>query len=941
MNRKTLQRTDYHVAWICPVATIELLPSRLMLDEEHATPPYDPDYDDNVYIFGAIAGHNLVMATCPKGMTGNVNAGRLAGPLFATFPNIRMALLVGIGGGIPRPVPSNSSTDDVHVGDVVVGAPGDGKAACIYYQSGRSHPNGRFEMLGTINRPDRVLLNGLERLESDHDFGQSTFQQHAKRLLQSKHGPKFAFPGLAHDRLFQACYQHVGPYNSGCRDCDNGKLVERPARTEHDARQLIFHRGRIATGNSVVQDGEERNRVRELCEGALCIEMEAAGVDASRPCLVIRGISDYADSHKDNTWRSYAAGNAVVFARELLYKIPPSIAKIRMDGEVQDRHFMVPFGRNGDFVGRGTILKQLLERIPPSANQDDCQHTAVEGLGGIGKTQVALEAAYQVRDTYPDCSVFWVPAVDLTSFENAYREIGKLLNIPGIDDDKADVKVLVKTNLDHARNSSWLLIIDNADDTDMLFQDAELANYLPFSRQGSILFTTRNHQVAVQLDIPQENIITVQEMDNAEATKLLRKGLKESQIGDAESMKHLLRFLANLPLAIKQASAYMAYNINVTVSQYLEFCQSSNVDLINLLSKQFEDRHRYKGHARNQNPVATTWLISFEHISRHNPQAADYLKFSCFLAEKDIPLSLLPFMSKMQMTEAIGLLNAYAFIFQRDTPGSFDIHRLVRLVMRSWLQEKGEWEKWTTKVVQRLVDKYPFPRHENRETWTKYLPHGQAVLEVDGAVNTERNSNLLYNIAESYFILGKYDNAELLYRQTLELKEGGVLGREHPSTFNSMNNLANVLDSQGKYKEAETMHRQTLELREGVLGQEHPDTLASMNNLALVLDSQGKYEEAETMYRQELELCKGVLGREHPSTFTSMNNLANVFSRQGKYEKAETMHRQTFELREGVLGREHPDTLDSMNNLAEVLRSQRKYEEAEAILTSHHTVYSN
>ncbi|KAI1181506.1 P-loop containing nucleoside triphosphate hydrolase protein [Nemania serpens] len=362
-------------------------------------------------------------------------------------------------------------------------------------------------------------------------------------------------------------------------------------------------------------------------------------------------------------------------------------------------HFMVPFGRNRDFVGRGTILKQLLERIPPGADQDDCQRTAVEGLGGIGKTQVALEAAYQVHDAHPDCSIFWVPAVDLTSFENAYREIGKLLSIPGIDDDKADVKALVKTNLEHAHNSSWLLIIDNADDLDMLFQDAKLANsLLPFSRQGSILFTTRSHQVAVQLDIPQTNIIAVQEMDDAEATRLLRIGLKKSQIGDAESIKHLLRFLANLPLAIKQASAYMAFNTNVTVSQYLEFCESSNVDLIYLLSKEFEDRYRYQGYARTQNPVATTWLISFKRISQHNPQAADYLKFICFLAEKDIPQSLLPPMSKIQTAEAIGSLKAYAFILEHDTPDSFDIHRLVRLVMRSWLREKGEWEEWTIKM---------------------------------------------------------------------------------------------------------------------------------------------------------------------------------------------------------------------------------------------------
>jgi tetratricopeptide (TPR) repeat protein len=119
--------------------------------------------------------------------------------------------------------------------------------------------------------------------------------------------------------------------------------------------------------------------------------------------------------------------------------------------------------------------------------------------------------------------------------------------------------------------------------------------------------------------------------------------------------------------------------------------------------------------------------------------------------------------------------------------------------MRSWLQEKGEWEKWTVNVVQRLVEEYPFPRHENRETWTKYLPHGQAMLEVDGAVNTEENSSLLCKFAESYFILGKYDNAEQLYRQALQLKEG-VLGREHLDTFTSMNNLAGVLHTRGSTK---------------------------------------------------------------------------------------------------------------------------------------------
>ncbi|KAI6408264.1 hypothetical protein MCOR20_005512, partial [Pyricularia oryzae] len=363
MPPKKLQSTDYHVAWIAPVSDLELLPSRLMLDEEHDAPDYDTAYDDNVYTCGALAGHNVVIATCAPGMTGNVNAGRVTGSIFKTFSSVRMAMLVGIGGGVPRAEPSDDPTEDVHFGNVVVGWPGDGGPACIYYDSGRWYTDGEFEVLGTINRPDQMLLNA-------------------------------------------------------------NQLVQRPERTGEEATGFIFHRGRIATGNAVVKDGERRNQIRNQCNGALCIEMEAAGVDAGRPCLVIRGISDYADSHKGDVWRSYAAGNAAVFARELLSKIPPNSV------------------RNLAIEGREEILGRLLQRLPPIAHPNACQRTVIHGLGGIGKTQVAIKAAYRVRDAYPECSVFWVPAVNMTMFDNGYRRVGRALEIQGIEDDDADVKTL-------------------------------------------------------------------------------------------------------------------------------------------------------------------------------------------------------------------------------------------------------------------------------------------------------------------------------------------------------------------------------------------------------------------------------------------------------------------------------------------------------------------
>lgn len=237
---------------------------------------------------------------------------------------------------------------------------------------------------------------------------------------------------------------------------------------------------------------------------------------------------------------------------------------ILAQGYAKKGHFVVPFGRNEGFVDRASVMKQLLDRIPPSASKDDCQRTAVEGLGGIGKTQVAIEAAYRVRDAYPECSVFWVPAVNLTTFENAYRAIGQAIGIQGIEDDEADVKGLVKNALGKESVGYWLLIIDNADDTDLLFAGAKLLSHLPFSRKGSLFFTTRNHQAAARFRT-RTHPIRLYAMDHAEATQLLRNGVEATQTDDNQSTMQLLERLAYLPLAIKQASAYMAANTNISL----------------------------------------------------------------------------------------------------------------------------------------------------------------------------------------------------------------------------------------------------------------------------------------------------------------------------------------------------------------------------------------
>ncbi|KAK7959729.1 TPR-like protein [Apiospora aurea] len=436
-------------------------------------------------------------------------------------------------------------------------------------------------------------------------------------------------------------------------------------------------------------------------------------------------------------------------------------------------HFLVPFSKNENF-----------------------------GLGGIGKTQVAIEAAYRVRKAHPDCSVFWVPAVDMTMFENAYREIGQALGVKGMEDDKADVKALVKAALGRDEAGQWLLIIDNADrshllltanqtdSTQLRLDPTKLTSYLPASRKGSILFTTRNHQAAVGFE-PRQGLFKIDTLDYCDSIQLLQRGLRPSQIGDPHNTKLLLDYLAHLPLAIRQASAYMASNTNATVLKYLSYCKSSDQSMIKMLSKDFEDQDRYQA---IQNPIAVTWLISFQQIQRDTPLAAGYLRSIVYFAEKDIPISFLPAgEDEMDRDEAISTLQAYTFIIDRGTLDRFDIHRLVRLTTRNWVQIQGKQSQQVTDIVRQLSEKFPWPKHENRDMWTWYLPHAQTVLVLrDECSERETLGSLQHNVAACYSLLGKYSEAEQMYRQTLGLKET-VLGRKHPETLKSVNNLAAVL----------------------------------------------------------------------------------------------------------------------------------------------------
>jgi tetratricopeptide (TPR) repeat protein len=571
--------------------------------------------------------------------------------------------------------------------------------------------------------------------------------------------------------------------------------------------------------------------------------------------------------------------------------------------------------------------------MPPMTHR----RMTIYGLGGCGKSALALQFMHRAIVKHSRRLVFWVPAISRESFELAYREIGILLRIPGILDDNADVKQLVKKELSSGSSGDWLMVVDNADDSSVLLgkvdtdpRSTRLSDFLPRSDRGTILFTTRSRKAAENLT--QTSIIKLDDMDRAEARQLIAQRLSEKELlQDERAVDELLGLLAYLPLAIVQAAAFINSN-EVSIAEYISLFRNPSTE-IQLFSEHFEDPSRYR---EMESTIAKTWHISFDQILKQDHHAAAYLSFMACIDRVNIPQSLMPYGdSPLQRAKAIGTLKAYAFITERQqVPGQrqgeklYDIHRLVHMTAVWWLKEHGEWMAWMHKVALRLEELVPYGGHEKKEVWTAYLSHAMHVAALDGGLDVTVRSSLLDRVGQCRASLGQYLVAERTHRQALSLREKN-LGKEHDHTTRSMNEVGMALYGQGKYEAAEAMNRQTLAIREKLLEKGHPNILTSMNNLAMALGRQGKYEEAEVMHRQTLAMREKVLEKHHPSTLTSMNNMGEVLSRQGKYEQAEAMYTETLRAREKVLGKEHPDTLMSMNGLALALGRRGKYDAAE------------
>ncbi|CAJ0549768.1 Ff.00g033810.m01.CDS01 [Fusarium sp. VM40] len=306
---KVWTQADYTVGWICALRQ-ELTAASAMLDEQHPNLSKTAD-DQNTYTLGSISGHNIVVTCLPKGMIGRISADTAAKYMMVTFPLIKCMLMVGVGAGVP--------SNEVRLGDVVVGTPNHGNPGVIEWDFGKAL--GEFEQTAALRDPPKSLLRALAALKVQDTLEGTKIPECLERLkeLQPRLASSYLQSASLEDLLFETDCKHVtDPEGEGCKLCDKSMIVKR------EPREILIHHGLITSGNRVIKDAQLRDKLNHKLGGhVLCFEMDASELGHDLPCLVIRGISDYADSHRNEDWRGHAAFVAAAYAKELLKHLQP------------------------------------------------------------------------------------------------------------------------------------------------------------------------------------------------------------------------------------------------------------------------------------------------------------------------------------------------------------------------------------------------------------------------------------------------------------------------------------------------------------------------------------------------------------------------------------------------------------------------------------------
>lgn len=596
------------------------------------------------------------------------------------------------------------------------------------------------------------------------------------------------------------------------------------------------------------------------------------------------------------------------------------------------RIWNIPYARNWVFTGRERVLTQLAESLQTGRPTALSQPQAISGLGGIGKTQIAVEYAYQYRQAYQ--AVFWTRADTREALLSGFIAMARLLNLA--EKNEADPMIAVRAVIQWlTAHTAWLLIFDNADDFTLVYE------FLPSVFGGHILLTTRTQimsRLAQRLEV---------EMMNEETGALLlfrRAGfiastalLEEASPSLVTVAKEIVGELGGLPLALDQAGAYIE-ETQCSFAEYLHLYRRHRATLLQRRGGVIPD---------HPEPVATTWSLSFEKIEQANAAAAELLRLCAFLHPDEIPEAMIidgasVLNARLQtmardpfaFNTAIGELRKYSLVKRNAELQHLTIHRLVQGVVQDIMDEATQ-KMWAAQVVSLMASAFPEPRALDREgeEWIKCQRYSQQILRATELVSqwklqSEEAISIL-NFTGTY--LGEraqLNDVEPFYQQALTLREQ-MLPPDHPDIAQSLNYLAGLYLDLGRFQEAEPLFRQALAMRIKVFGERHVAVAESLNDLAGLNWRLGKLEESSDLLQRSLAIREDLLDPYHPDVALSLGNLAVIYGLQGKYEQAEPLHLRALAIRERVLGPNHPYLALNIQNIGFLYTQQEKYERAE------------
>ncbi|KAJ3947065.1 uncharacterized protein N0V96_003450 [Colletotrichum fioriniae] len=822
------RREDFTVAVICALP-LEFNAAELALDVLWDGLEHDLGKaagDANTYTLGRIGKHNAVLVLL-SGM-GKVSAASASASLRSSFGGLRLALLCGICGGVP-----NANGDgEMLLGDVII------SKSVVQYDLGRLFP-GQFEPKDTIHdtlgRPIKEIRSLLvafethrqkQRLQKEISKGLTEIQNKA---VEESYDVDYRRPPHE-DVLFEPDYTHRHRKDVQCScsetqtceqatkatceelGCDFGYRVSRrrlenqragQEKTSAKHQPHVFL-GSIGSGDTVMKSGKDRDQIARE-HSLVAFEMEGAGVWDEIPCIIVKGVCDYADSHKNKTWQHYAAAIAAAAAKALLDRYVPAAGLVERVKQVETMafspKFLVPYVKNPEFVGREEIFNRIAHLFGDTqtglATAKLRSRVALYGLGGVGKTQIALAYAYWLRETSPEVSVFWVHASNRQRFRQAFTSIAQVCGIPGYDGKKADTLLLVKQWLESDKSGPWLLIIDNADDKDVFFTDSRedvvgvnasspvseerLGRFIPECLHGSVLITTRDMQTGLRMTAG-AGPIEVNKMGDDEAVELLQSLLPNHNFSPSEAIALAFR-LEYLPLALAQAASFILKNF-MSINDYVQILNKSDTSLRhplagNLLSfmsmfdRQAIPKDLVEEYCHEQLRDKSDSVVEVDgHFEGDSGIGSDYNSDSETASAGSDASSDAGSETTLEVANALGILQAFSFISQARND-TYDMHRLVHLVTRKRLLQETTMLHFTSEALKIIARTFPLGQFENRVACLTYLPHALALLVRFNPQSDEakiQTGKLLYNVAGYFEYLGQDLETEKHLKRALDLR---------------------------------------------------------------------------------------------------------------------------------------------------------------------------